>query len=344
MLLRSRSSAPRRTRGPEGPGRHQGIETAISPEQVARFSALLWAIGAAVGVLLIVLPHGRNVNVDGWAALAIFAAVVATWTLWVGSRQPLYAQYILSVLALGAVSVAVVCAHNSPVAFAVAGLYVLPTIYTASFYSSPVFALYLAVQAATSGVVLLDSGTGGAAAGWAVAMGTCTTVGAVVHLLQQALKMAATTDPLTGLVNRRALEPLIDRELTRCARLGHPLTLVIIDLDHFKIVNDEQGHQEGDRLLAEVSACWNDELRTNDVLARAGGDEFVLLLPSTGRDEAVEVLHRLSSSNTQQFSAGLAVASPGTTVDEVLRQADIACYRAKEAGRDQIVVDDRFAP
>jgi len=165
----------------------------------------------------------------------------------------------------------------------------------------------------------------------------------VVHILHQALKVAATTDPLTGLANRRALEPVLAREIARCARLGHPLCLVVMDLDHFKDVNDAYGHEHGDRLLAEVSAAWCGQLRSSDVLARAGGDEFVLLLPSTGAAQAVDVLGRLYRATSQPFSAGIALAAPGCSVEDLLRDADDACYQAKQTGGGQIVLAEPAA-
>jgi len=312
----------------------------ISAKQVSRFSALLWGIGCVSGELLILLPHGAGENVAGLTVISAVAGVVAVANFWQGARIGLRGNYLLSVLALVAVTGAVLCAHRSPVADGIAGLYVLPTIFTASFYPTRAFAIYMVAQAATSGAVLLTSGVPDASAGWAVLLATTVTVGVVVHVLQQALKLAATTDLLTGLVNRRALEPILARELHRCARLGHPLCLVVIDLDHFKEVNDAHGHQEGDRLLGEVSEQWSAVLRSTDVLARAGGDEFVLLLPSTDTARAIEMLGRLGAATTQEFSAGVAAATPETTVEDLLRLADDACYHAKKTGRSQVVVAD----
>jgi diguanylate cyclase (GGDEF)-like protein len=307
---------------------------------MSKFSALLWGIGCVSGELLILLPHGHGENVAGLAVISGFAGVVAVGNFWQGERVGTWLNYFLSLLALAAVSGAVLCAHHSPVADGIAGLYVLPTIFTASFYPTRAFVIYLVAQAATSGAVLLTSGVIGASAGWAVLVGTTVTVGVVVHVLQQALKVAATTDPLTGLVNRRAFEPILARELHRCERLEHPLCLVVMDLDHFKEVNDVYGHQEGDRLLGEVSHNWTETLRSTDVLARAGGDEFVLLLPSTDRIQAIDMLDRLGRATSQGFSAGVAVASPGCTVDDLLRLADDACYHAKQTGRGNVVVAD----
>jgi len=276
--------------------------------------------------------------VGGLGVVSAFAGLVAVATFWQGESITLWENYVLTVLALGAVTTAVLCAHHSPVALGVAGLYVLPTIFTASFYPTRAFAAYLVVQSATSGAVLLTTGVTGASAGWAVMLGTTVTVGVVVHVLQQALHLAAATDPLTGLVNRRAFEPILARELHRCARLEHPLCLVAIDLDHFKQVNDSRGHQEGDRLLGELSRAWSATLRSTDVLARAGGDEFVLLLPSTTEGHAREMLNRLGAATDQPFSAGIAVAQGTSTVEQLLHLADHACYRAKHSGRGTVVV------
>jgi len=305
---------------------------------MARFSALLWSLAALIGVLVIVLPHGRRVDLTGWIALVVFALLVALWIAWIGERQPMWGNYVLSVVAVMAVSAAVAAGQRSPVSYALCALYLLPTIFAASFYPGRAFAAYLLAQGAISAVALLTSGLPGASAAWVALMGTTTTAGLVVHVLQQALNLAATTDPLTGLVNRRAFEPVLDREVARCERLGHPLSLVVMDLDDFKAVNDDLGHQEGDRALVEVTRAWSKELRTADVLARAGGDEFVLLLPSTGEMHAMEVLARLTSSSSQSFSAGVTVAKPGSNPDEVMRRADDACYCAKRAGRGKVVI------
>jgi len=310
----------------------------ISPKQVAQFSALLWAIAAAIGLLVILLPHGHGVVLAGWIGLTAFAVLVALWMAWIGERQPEWANYVLSVAAVFAASAAVGSARHDPLGYALCGLYLLPTIFAASFYDRPAFLAYLVVQAGLSAAVLFTSGLPGAPGAWVAVVGTTSTVGLVVHVLQRALKVAATTDPLTGLVNRRAFEPVLRRELSRCERLGHPLTLVVLDLDNFKSVNDDLGHEEGDRALMEVTKAWSKELRLSDVLARAGGDEFALLLPSTGWRPAMDVLARLSRSSSQRFSAGVAVAEPGSSVKDVTRRADDACYEAKHMGGGQVVV------
>lgn len=325
----------------ERPGarRHRlPTRTAISPKQIARFTALLWAIGAAITLAALFLPHGSGVNISGWIGLGAFAAVVSVTELLIGERLPAWPNYVTQVLSLVAISVGVVFAHHSPMAFAICSLYLFPTIFAASNYPSRLLVLYLLVQSGVSAGVLLTSGVPGAVAGWLAMAGTTATVGLVVHVQQDALKVAATTDPLTGLANRRAFEPVLARELARCDRLGHPLCVAVLDLDRFKEVNDVLGHHEGDRVLAETSRAWTTALRPFDVLARAGGDEFVLMLPSTASGQAVEILGRLARASSQDFSAGLAEAGPGSRVEDMLRRADDACYEAKRGGRGQVAL------
>jgi len=318
--------------------RHPNVSSSISPRQLARFTALLWSIAAAIALVATFVPHGATVNVAGWIGLAAFAGIVAVTELLIGERLPIWPNYVTQILSVLAISIGVEFAHKSAVAFAISSLFLLPTIFAASNYPSFLLLVYLAVQSGVSAGVLLTSGVPGAFAGWVAMAGTTCTVGLVVHVQQKALKVAAVTDPLTGLANRRAFEPMLERELARCERLGHPLSVAVIDLDGFKEVNDALGHQEGDRVLAEMSQAWSGALRPFDVLARAGGDEFVLLLPSTDTVHAVEVLGRLARASAQDFSAGVAIAVPGSRVEDMLRRADNACYAAKHKGRRQVAV------
>ncbi len=147
------------------------------------------------------------------------------------------------------------------------------------------------------------------------------------------LRDMATTDPLTGLPNRRAWDTHLDSAL----HLGRPVTIAMLDLDHFKVFNDARGHPAGDRLLKETAAAWREQLRAGDMLARLGGEEFGLLLPGCDRSAAVEVIERLRQlvREGQTCSAGFAEHREGESADEVLARADAALYEAKAAGRDR---------
>jgi diguanylate cyclase (GGDEF)-like protein len=156
------------------------------------------------------------------------------------------------------------------------------------------------------------------------------------------LREVAQQDPLTGLPNRRAWNAALPPALQRAARDGAPLTLAVLDLDHFKNFNDTHGHQAGDRLLKEAAAVWVANLRTVDLVARYGGEEFVALLPGATVAEATELLDRLRPLTPMgcTFSAGVATWDGAESADDLVARADRALYRAKGAGRDRIQSDE----
>ena len=147
----------------------------------------------------------------------------------------------------------------------------------------------------------------------------------------------ARTDPLTGLPNRRAWEELFVRELARAARSKAPLSIAVLDLDRFKLYNDERGHEAGDRLLIDAARGWSANLREGDLLARIGGEEFTVLLPDCATQGAVVVVDRIRAAtpNGQTCSAGVAQWDGSESPTALLARADRALYNAKSAGRDR---------
>lgn len=322
------------------PGTSAAASPAFSSREIGRISAVLWSVGALLGAAGCLLPHGPHVAVLGWWLLSAMAGAVAVVTWRVATYLPLPLQYLQSVVACAAVSSALVCALHSPALYAVAALYVLTTVYAAAFYERAPLCCYLVCQTAASGALLLSSGMPGAPAAWVVLMGTATTAGVVVHLLVQALARTADADPLTGLPNRRAMERVVLRELSRAGRRGEQLCLALIDLDEFKQVNDRLGHAAGDRVLVATTSGWATRLRAGDVLGRFGGDEFVVVLPATTPSQAVAVLDRLRHEVDQPFSAGVAAAARGASFDDLLKRADAACYESKRSGTGVVVAPE----
>jgi len=155
----------------------------------------------------------------------------------------------------------------------------------------------------------------------------------------------ARTDPLTRLPNRRAFREIAQRELARAARLGSGLALVVIDLDDFKLVNDRRGHEGGDEVLCRFARLAEQNLRSVDVTARTGGDEFAVLLPDVDPVAAITVLQRfretLDSDEAGDIGCSMGVAClAGGSLSDALRSADEALYLAKAAGKGSIVVID----
>jgi diguanylate cyclase (GGDEF)-like protein len=159
---------------------------------------------------------------------------------------------------------------------------------------------------------------------------------AQVSTLYQRVGRLARTDPLTGVLNRRVWDQELPRELARAARTGQPLCVGLIDLDRFKAYNDRHGHQAGDRLLKVAGAAWSANLRETDLLVRYGGEEFAVLLPDCGPEQAMVIAERLRTALPEgTCSIGIAEWVRGESVDELVRRADRALYAAKDGGRDR---------
>jgi diguanylate cyclase (GGDEF)-like protein len=152
------------------------------------------------------------------------------------------------------------------------------------------------------------------------------------------LQGTATHDQLTGLPNRRAWDDRLERELRRAAVCDEPLSLLAIDLDRLKHINDTHGHLEGDRLLQRCAHAWNGALRQGDYLARLGGDEFLVLLPGTAGVTAEQVARRILGAVpfNQTCSIGLATWDGAEPAYELVHRADQGIYAAKAAGGGRV--------
>jgi diguanylate cyclase (GGDEF)-like protein len=152
--------------------------------------------------------------------------------------------------------------------------------------------------------------------------------------LTQQLREQATSDELTGLRNRRAFYEQLELALRRARRSGNPVSVVALDLDGLKLLNDTKGHAAGDRLLVEATSHWSTSLRPADILARVGGDEFALVLEGADEETAAEVASRLVALPTgTTASAGIATWNGTESLDALVDRADRAMYAAKTASR-----------
>ncbi len=168
----------------------------------------------------------------------------------------------------------------------------------------------------------------------------------------QQMSAAAHQDYLTGALNRRGMDEAFEREFSRSERSGTPISVALLDIDHFKKLNDTLGHDAGDEALVHLAKVVKSALRPTDVLARYGGEEFVIILPTTDQAEAVTVMTRVQRELTKNFfmhnnertlitfSAGVAQRKNQQTSEEVVKRADAALYSAKHAGRNRVIAAD----
>jgi diguanylate cyclase (GGDEF)-like protein len=173
--------------------------------------------------------------------------------------------------------------------------------------------------------------------------------------LREALREQSIRDPLTGLHNRRYMEEAFRQHISRVTRNLHTLGIIMIDVDHFKSFNDTQGHPAGDALLREVAKFLQGHLRAEDIVCRYGGEEFVLIMPDAPLEliqqraeqlrqgvKKLDVQYQGKSLGAVSLSLGVAIyPEHGPTQESVLRVADDALYRAKQGGRDRVMLAER---
>jgi diguanylate cyclase (GGDEF)-like protein/putative nucleotidyltransferase with HDIG domain len=326
-----------------------------------RFLAFLWAAGGATSLLVVILPHPPEVKSAVFAAIGVAAFSMAGFLRVADRRLPPWALQL--VVALGTVLI------TTDIWFSGDGrgaptpdnetLYVWVALYSVYFFSVRAaaahvlwaiacYALALAFISAPSIIATRLIETGGTLVIAVILIAVLKE--RVLHLLGQ-LADAARTDPVTGLHNRRGFEEAMSVEIERARRGGHRVTLLMGDLDHFKRVNDRLGHAAGDAALARVGAILAGGKRQIDYAARAGGEEFAVILPDTDEHEAYVVAERLRTAVEAEFagelvpitfSFGIAThPEHGPSADALVESADRALYAAKELGRNRAVI---FSP
>ncbi len=166
-----------------------------------------------------------------------------------------------------------------------------------------------------------------------------------IDLMNQQLEVLAATDPLTGLQNRRAFEHMLGQELAMLKRRSTPLSVLIIDVDHFKLINDNHGHATGDKILMIIATILTSSARNMDAVCRIGGEEFAIILPDTDKASALEVAERMRATvasadllNTSvTISLGAATLLNGENASSLFVRADKAMYLAKQKGRNRVI-------
>ncbi len=311
---------------------------------IAHTAAAIYGGAAFNGLVESLIPGDPSLSmIPGLIALAMFAMLLA-----VGPRLP--RRWLAPVGPIGVALIAYALSE-SPGAGDGAILYTWPVLWTAFFFGRWGAVAIMACIALAHGVTLLELPADSSFAGrWIDVFVSLSVVAAVVETLARRsdsllarLAGEARTDTLTGLLNRRGFDERAAFELAHARRNSGSVAAVAFDIDRFKHINDEWGHEIGDHVLARVGGLLAAHSREIDVTARLGGDEFVVLLPGGARADAEAFTRRVrgalaaddaSGFPTVRLSAGIAVELAPQGVETLLRSADVELYATKRSGRD----------
>jgi diguanylate cyclase (GGDEF)-like protein len=296
--------------------------------------ALLFLFKGLVCWATVAFPISSTEPTSMLAATGGFA-MLASATVWLLARRiPVVGFELLA--AGGTIVTSNVVAHATTHGGMMIAAFSYPwiAIYTAHFFPRRVVVAQGVLISVGFGVGLLAGGMPHVGIYWAIVTVTIWSICIVLGHLSESLRRQADTDPLTGLLNRNGFLTAALREHAIALRSGNRLTLAVLDLDGFKQINDLRGHVVGDRVLTDIGRCWRESLRTGDILARHGGDEFVLLLPATAPENAGAVLQRLRVEGLPvTWSVGVAEWRREESLDECIARADAHLYSVKHASR-----------
>jgi len=302
--------------------------------QIAWTASLMFLLGGAAALISVAKPFSSSAPIRLDAGVGALACLMALW-LWVwGARLPLVAFELVIAVAVLMESTIIALATTRGGVLMNAFMYTWIAVYAAHFFPPKALAVEVALIVVSFTLALLIGGVSDLLLVWLVVTSTVCALGFVLSRLNESLRQQAGTDHLTGLLNRSGFLAAAVRERAIADRSGAPLCIAVLDFDGFKEVNDSFGHAAGDRLLSEVAQAWRERLRAGDVLARHGGDEFVLLLPGTADGEAGDALERLRVPDLPiRWSAGVCEWRPGEDLDVCLAKADRHLYAVKESRR-----------
>jgi len=298
---------------------------------------VFWSGGIVAAVLGLANAMAKHdVSSPVIAAMAggiVIAVVILGVRLALGARIPTW--FDQSNVAIATILVSAGAAFEPSTHIDFADLYVWIALYAALYFRPVIATLQIAGAGVAYAVVLATtSGLENPLAAWLTTFGTASVLAAIVTSLVGELRNTSREDALTHLANRRYWDERVVEEVERTRREGTSLSLVLIDIDDFKDVNDRDGHQAGDRLLCRFAEGWQGTIRgSGDFLARLGGDEFGLLAPNTdekGIDLMTQRLHEVSPEGIS-CSYGVATWDGHETVTDFFRRADDALYQAKRS-------------
>jgi diguanylate cyclase (GGDEF)-like protein len=298
--------------------------------------ALLFLVKGLLGVLAAADPVSASepVAMVGVAGAMGIACALAIWLI--GARLPLLGFELIAAAGTLVASWLVAQAVTPGGMMIIAFGYPWVAIYSAHFFPRRGVIVQGVLMSGGFTAGLLVSGLSNVLVYWTVVIITIWSICLLLGRLSEGMRRQAGTDHLTGLLNRNGFQTAALRERALADRTGNPLTVAVIDLDGFKQINDRDGHAAGDRLLANLGRDWRARVRPGDILARHGGDEFVLLLPATTSAGAEALLERLrSDSDVVGWSVGVSEWRTGERLDAPMARADRYLYGVKSAQRGE---------
>jgi diguanylate cyclase (GGDEF)-like protein len=296
--------------------------------------ALLFLFKGFVCLTVVLFPISPNEPI-AMIGLAGAIAVLGACVVWLFARRiPMVGFEVLAGTGSLVTSALVAQATTHGGMMIAAFCYPWIAIYSAHFFPRRAVIAQGIVISVGFGAGLLLDGLPHVAIYWMIVTVTIWSICIVLGHLSESLRRQADTDPLTGLLNRNGFMAAAIREHAISQRSGNRLTLALLDLDDFKQINDKRGHVAGDEVLADLGQAWRERLRTGDILARHGGDEFVLLLPATSPEGATAVLDRLRVDDLPvTWSVGVGEWFLGESLGECIARADAHLYAVKNALR-----------
>jgi len=289
----------------------------------AALIALTMVAVASVGRWPLVRAYSQGQRLIAIGSVLVLCLAVAVFR----GRQ--VAQHAALLVAIGANLALLLDAQSFAGAMLTNYSFVFCVIVASAAFSRAVATTYLIGTLAAVSVVMHFSQLQAPPLLWIVQLGAIAGTGIAVGYFIRWLKWYATTDDLTGVATRRAFDQVLDSYL-KAARPGEsPVSLAMIDLDDFKVVNDTEGHPAGDQLLRDVVDAWRRRLRTDDLIARLGGDEFALVLPNTNETSAGALVAELAVHSPCAWSVGVVEARAGDTVGTLVDRADAELFRDK---------------
>jgi diguanylate cyclase (GGDEF)-like protein len=322
----------------------RGARGLNNPKLMGRATMIMFFMGGTCGVVTFLTARDADINmVAGWSITsAAYLMVLVMW--WGGSVLPERAPPIAAAVGTVMVSFAI-CVGGATGGAVFPLIYVWGALYSFTFFTRRMAIAQICLIAA--GFITAAHISGHVPPAYVIAvLFTIMAQAPFVRFLVSEIVELGRVDPLTGIANRRAFDEQMEYVRRDVQRSGRSNAVVIVDIDHFKEYNDNRGHLDGDQFLRDVTTVWKGVLRDNDLLARFGGEEFILLLRDCSMEGALECADRIRSvvPGGMTCSAGVAAFQKDEDAETLIARVDLALYRAKTGGRNQTIQADETLP